>query len=41
MRIVVVLPDPLGPRKPQTSPRGSWISTPATAVFLPNRLISP
>ena len=31
----VVLPAPLGPRKPKTSPRGTDIERPATAVTDP------
>src|SRR4030067_2801876 len=32
MLIVVVLPAPLGARKPNPSPRGTWKETPFTAV---------
>ena len=32
MRIVVVLPAPFGPRKPNTSPRRTSKSTPSTAT---------
>jgi len=41
MRIVVVLPAPLGPRKPKTSPRPTLKSTASTARRSPNRLVSP
>src|SRR5258708_12918491 len=34
----VVLPAPLGPRKPNTSPRGTVIERPASATVCPNRL---
>src|SRR6266853_4844913 len=34
----VVLPAPLGPRKPKTSPRGTVIERPASATVCPNRL---
>src|SRR5918997_6785037 len=40
MRIVVVLPAPLGPRKPNTSPRCTVKSTPSTATSRPKRLLS-
>src|SRR5438094_1412141 len=36
----VVLPAPLGPRKPNTSPRGTVIVRPARATVLPKRLVS-
>jgi hypothetical protein len=42
MRIVVDLPAPFGPSKPNISPRSIWMSTPSTAVnmalgsFFPN-----
>jgi hypothetical protein len=36
----VVLPAPLGPRKPNTSPRGTVMVSPARATVLPNRLDS-
>ena len=39
MRIVVVLPAPLGPRKPNTSPARTSNDTSATASRLPNRLV--
>jgi hypothetical protein len=38
MRIVVDLPQPLGPRKPNTSPRRTSRSMPSTAVKSPKRL---
>ena len=41
MRIVVVLPAPLGPRKPNTSPRSISRSRSATAVNSPKRFVSP
>ncbi len=41
IRIVVVFPDPLGPRKPNTEPRGTARSMPSTAVCAPKRLVSP
>ncbi len=39
IRIVDDLPAPLGPRKPNASPRRSSKSIPSTAVNLPNRLV--
>src|ERR1700730_5930388 len=36
----VVLPAPLGPRNPKTSPRGTVIVRPARATVLPNRFES-
>jgi len=36
MRSVVVLPAPLGPRKPSTSPRSTVNETPSTARLAPN-----
>src|SRR6478736_6443682 len=41
MRIVLDLPAPLGPRKPNASPRCTSTSMPSTAVKSPNRLVSP
>src|SRR5262245_10503347 len=41
MRIVVVLPAPLGPRKPKTSPARTANDTPDTAVRFPKCLVSP
>ena len=41
MRIVVVLPAPLGPRKACTSPAATVRSRPSSAVALPKRLRSP
>ena len=41
MRMVVVLPAPLGPRKPNTSPRQTARSRWSTASSLPKRLVSP
>ena len=41
MRIVVVLPAPLGPRNPNTSPRCTSKSTPSTATYPPKRLVRP
>src|SRR5436190_92937 len=35
-RISVVLPDPLGPKSPNTSPAGTRTLTPSTAVMAPN-----
>src|SRR5712691_220006 len=35
----VVLPAPLGPRKPKISPRGTVIDRPESATVLPNRLV--
>jgi hypothetical protein len=32
MRIVVVLPDPFGPRKPKTMPRGTSMLSESTAL---------
>src|SRR5437016_12357859 len=39
--MVVVLPEPFGPRNPHTSPSGTAISTWSTASFVPNCLVSP
>src|SRR5262245_40848216 len=42
IRIVVVLPEPLGPRKPYTEPVGTARLTPSTVSWPPrNRLDSP
>ena len=41
MRMVEDLPAPLGPRKPNASPRGILKSMPSTAVKFPNRLVRP
>ena len=41
IRIVEDLPAPLGPRKPNASPRRTSTSIPSTAVNSPNRLVSP
>src|SRR5579875_3611308 len=41
IRIVLVLPAPLGPRNPKHSPRTISKSTPSTAVKSPNRLQRP
>ena len=41
MRSVVVLPAPLGPRKPVTVPVPSSRVTLSTAVTAPKRLVSP
>ncbi len=40
MRIVLLLPAPLGPRKPNASPRRTSTSMPATAVKSPKRFTS-
>src|SRR3954470_11189372 len=40
MRSVVVLPAPLGPRKPNSSPRGTSRSIASTAVKLPYCFVS-
>jgi hypothetical protein len=39
--MVVVLPAPLVPRKPKTSPRSTWKSIPRTASWSPYFLRSP
>src|SRR3954453_15914202 len=39
--MVVVLPEPLGPTNPATTPRGSSRSRPETAVRWPYRLVRP
>ena len=39
--MVVVLPDPFGPRNPYTDPSGTWRSIPSTAATAPNFLASP
>src|SRR5215813_9886526 len=41
MRMVVLLPAPLGPRKPKTWPAPTSSVTPRTATNLPYRLVSP
>src|ERR1700677_3605054 len=41
IRMVEVLPAPLGPRKPKDSPRAMVKSTPSTATKSPKRLVSP
>ena len=41
IRMVEVLPAPLGPRKPKDSPRAMVKSTPSTATKSPKRLTSP
>ena len=41
MRIVLVLPAPLGPRKPKASPGATSKSMASTAVKSPKRLVSP
>src|SRR2546425_97131 len=40
IRMVVVLPDPLGPRKPKTSPRMTWRFKSLTATRFPNALVN-
>src|SRR5258705_10916362 len=40
-RIVVVLPDPFGPRNPNTEPRGTARSRESTARCRPNVLVKP
>src|SRR2546425_12272157 len=41
MRIVVVLPAPLGPMKPYSAPRGTTGSRRSTAVVPPNVFLTP
>jgi hypothetical protein len=41
MRSVVVLPAPLGPRKPVTCPGSTVKVSPSTAVTGPYRLVKP
>ena len=41
MRSVVVLPDPLGPRRPVTIPAGAVKDMSRTAVTRPKVLVSP
>ena len=41
MRMVVVLPAPFAPRKPNTSPDGMDRETPSRAWISPNRLRRP
>ncbi len=41
MRMVVVLPAPLGPMKPQSEPRGTSRSSSDTAVVAPKVLVTP
>ena len=38
MRMVVVLPDPLGPRKPKIDPRGTFRAIELTALWSPKLL---
>ena len=40
-RMVVVLPEPLGPRNPKTEPLGTARSTLSTANWWPKRLLRP
>src|SRR5574341_2326195 len=39
--MVVVFPEPFGPRKPTTSPRSTAKDTPSTARLAPNALTKP
>src|SRR5271156_4104786 len=41
VRIMVVLPAPFGPRKPNAQPRGTSRSTPSIAARSPKRLVRP
>src|ERR1700684_1279112 len=41
IRIVVVLPAPFGPTKPQTDPEGMASARPSTTVRSPKRFVSP
>ena len=41
IRIVVVFPAPFPPTKPVIAPPGTGKPTPSTAVWSPNRLVSP
>src|SRR5271166_4865906 len=41
VRIIVVLPAPFGPRKPNALPRGTRRSTPSSAMRAPKRLVRP
>ena len=41
MRMVVVLPEPFGPRKPTISPSATFIDTWSTTVLAPKRLTRP
>ena len=41
MRMVVVLPEPLGPRKPKIVPRLTCIERSRTTTRPPNDLVSP
>src|SRR6185437_2236906 len=41
IRMVVVLPEPFGPRKPNTEPRGTARLSPSTTARPRNRLVSP
>ena len=41
IRIVELLPAPLGPRKPKATPRSTSKSMPSTAVKSPNRFVRP
>ncbi len=38
-RMMVVLPEPLGPRKPKSSPQSRWKLTSSTAVTSPKRMV--
>ena len=40
IRMVVVLPAPLAPRKPKIAPRGTLNSIPSSAVTCPKRLVT-
>ncbi len=40
MRMVVVLPAPLGPMKPQSDPAATVRSRSRTATFLPNAFVT-
>ena len=41
IRSVVVLPEPLGPRKPQMRPSATWIEKSCTTCLSPKLLFSP
>ena len=41
MRIVVVLPAPLAPRKPKIRPRGTLNDSWSSATVVPNRFVTP
>src|ERR1700689_1112185 len=41
VRMILVLPAPLGPRKPNAQPLGTCMSMPSSAMRSPKRLVKP